>query len=187
MQRLHAGGDDDFCALETARNHDRFRIEALHLDIVQGDGLGLGIDDPDGGLAFDLGEGARRNRDTRAGVQFQTPGHGRAKPHRLGVVDQTHPHPERARDRVGLRIDRAYARLRGHGRIVCQGHGDRGVRRRGSQHLGRHVEHGVAAILARDLIDRLPGLHHFARLGVPCADRASYGRLQLVKLTLSWA
>ena len=55
------------------------------------------------------------------------------------------------------------------------------VRRRGAQHLGRHVEHRVAAVLARDLKNRLSGLHDFARLGVPGGDRAGHGRLQFGK------
>ena len=71
MKGLNAGCDNDFSDRQTCRNHDRSGIETLYLHVVERHGLGRRVDDPDGGLAFDLGERTGRNRDAWDGVQFQ--------------------------------------------------------------------------------------------------------------------
>ena len=54
-----------------------------------------GIDDPDRRLAIDRGQRARGNRDARAALELQAPGHRRAEAHRLGVIDEAEPAPGR--------------------------------------------------------------------------------------------
>jgi hypothetical protein len=56
--------------------------------------------------------------------------HCRAEPHGFGMIDEAEPHPEEAGDRIGLRIDRAHARLCGHRRVVGERNGDDRIRRR---------------------------------------------------------
>jgi hypothetical protein len=132
----------------------------------------LRIDDPDGRLSVGRGQRARRNRDAGSALELQPPGHRGAETHRFGMVDETEPHLERARDRIGLRRDRPDARLRGHRGIVGERDRDCRVGRRGAENLGWNVKHRIAPVLPRDGEDRLARLNHLTRLRGSRGDRA---------------
>ena len=86
------------------------------------------------------------------------------KPHGRGRIGQADLDLEGPGHRVGLRGDLPHASGRRHRGIVGQVDRDQRIARRRPQHLRRHVEHGVAPILAGDAHDHLPGLHHLAGL-----------------------
>lgn len=76
MQRLDAGGDDDFAAVETAGQHRRARIEARDLDAFQAHRLIFRIDHPHRGMAILRGQGARRQRHAMALINVDLAGDG---------------------------------------------------------------------------------------------------------------
>ena len=58
-------------------------------------------------------------------------------------------------------------------------HGNQRIGRRRSQHLTRHIEHRIAAVLAGDPDDDLAGLHHLPRLRRRRDDNAAGIDMQL--------
>src|SRR4051794_27005213 len=62
-QRLHAGIDNALAGFEPLRDHDGRRVVPQDVDLAQGHGEALRIDDPDGRTTVRLGHGARRYLD----------------------------------------------------------------------------------------------------------------------------
>ena len=99
-------------------------------------------------------------------------GDGGAQPHLGRRLGQAHLDLEGAGRRVGLGRHLAHAAHGPDARILGQEDLDLGVGRRGAEHLRRHVEHRVAAVLAGEPHDHLAGLHHLAGLGTGLGDHA---------------
>ena len=64
---------------------------------------------------------------------------------------------------IGLRRNLANAPARRYRRIIGQAHRDLRISRCRPDQLSRHIEDRVAAVLAREPDDHLPGLNDFAR------------------------
>ena len=176
MQGLHAGGDDDVAGLEALRRRSRgpFRSAgsrpAAARPPTSRDRRSTPPGAPPDAVSADAGM-ATTTFDARSTAAVD----GRAEAHGLRRVLEADAHAEGARHRIGLRRHLAHpARWRSPtGRRPA---------RRGSpssaarlQDGRRHLEHGVAAVVAGEAHDHLAGLHDLARLGA--ARRHDAGRV----------
>ena len=113
-----------------------------------------------------------------ADVDVHPPGDGRAEPHRARRIGEP-----TLTSKVRVTGSACGATSRTRPFAVTDGSSVRMTlisgRRRRPDHLRRHVEHGVAPVLAGDLEDHLPGLNDFARFGAARGDGAGDVGLEL--------
>jgi hypothetical protein len=179
VESLHSGGHYDIARIETVGNDDRPRIVAQNVDISHGHGQARRINNPDGGLPIEPGEGGGGNRNYRSRIQLDAPVNRRTQSHGWRRVTQSDLDLKGSGDGISLLSDLAHQSHRCYGGILRQVHCDRPITRRRTQQLGGYIEHRIPSFLPSDPHNHLARLHDLSGFRASGRDRSGRVRLEL--------
>src|SRR5262249_59713684 len=112
----------NIAGIETLGDDDRPRVVTQQFDISERNGETFWVDDPDGRLSIELGQGGGRNGNDRFGFQLDAAGDGSTEPHSFWRVAQPGLDLECSGHRVSLRRDLSHPPGRHHTGIVTSLH-----------------------------------------------------------------